>query len=573
MIALIQDSVAYKYCEWAVKPSNKKAPKYVKAQCKSWIRIVNGKDKDAYVDEKVYEKVIRVLHLMIHPDLYAPLDECLERYAMFLITATFCTKLKDDQGRNIRYYQTVLLKIARKNFKTFNSGVIFILLMLTEPRFSRFFSVAPDLKLSKELQLAIRKIIKMSPALSDELDPAFKPLRSEIRCLITESEYTPLAYSEDKMDGKMANAFLADEAGAMDSYPVGAMRSSQITLLNKLGIIISTEYPNENNVMIDEVDKAKKVLDGLRRNKRIFSLIYEPDDYLLVNDQWKSNDLVIYQSNPVAVDNKEVFEAIKDMRSDAIDYENERENYLCKHNNIKYIGLGVEGYVEITKVRECRRKADDSWWKGRRVWIGLDLSLSEDNVCVNMETYEGEDIESCELYSKTFGFIPKEKIDQKTKREDVDYRRLIRDGCCFECGGEIVSYSFIEDFIINLPEMFGVEIVQVGYDRWNAISTVQKLEEKGIECVEIKQHSSVLHSPTKLLKEKILSKKYHYDENLMLEINFQNARCTEDTNKNKYVNKKKSTGKVDQVVGNINSTYLIEQEILYGMSDFTVQTG
>lgn len=570
---MIQDSVAYKYCEWAVKPSNKKVPKYVKAQCKSWIRIVNGKDKDAYVDEKVYEKVIRVLHLMIHPDLYAPLDECLERYAMFLITATFCTKLKDDQGRNIRYYQTVLLKIARKNFKTFNSGVIFILLMLTEPRFSRFFSVAPDLKLSKELQLAIRKIIKMSPALSDELDPAFKPLRSEIRCLITESEYTPLAYSEDKMDGKMANAFLADEAGAMDSYPVGAMRSSQITLLNKLGIIISTEYPNENNVMIDEVDKAKKVLDGLRRNKRIFSLIYEPDDYLLVNDQWKSNDLVIYQSNPVAVDNKEVFEAIKDMRSDAIDYENERENYLCKHNNIKYIGLGVEGYVEITKVRECRRKADDSWWKGRRVWIGLDLSLSEDNVSVNMETYEGEDIESCELYSKTFGFIPKEKIDQKTKREDVDYRRLIRDGCCFACGGEIVSYSFIEDFIINLPEMFGVEIVQVGYDRWNAISTVQKLEEKGIECVEIKQHSSVLHSPTKLLKEKILSKKYHYDENLMLEINFQNARCTEDTNKNKYVNKKKSTGKVDQVVGNINSTYLIEQEILYGMSDFTVQTG
>ena len=570
---MIQDSVAYKYCEWAVKTKNRKVPKYVKKQCKSWMNIAKGKDKEAYIDENTYKKIIRVLHLMIHPDLYAPLDECLEQYAMFLITATFVTKLRDEKGRDIRYYQTVLLKIARKNFKTFNSAVIFILLMLTEPRFSRFFSVAPDLKLSKELQLAIRKIIKISPALSDELDPAFKNLRSEIRCLITESEYTPLAYSEDKMDGKLANAYLADEAGAMDSYPVEAMRSSQITLLNKLGIIISTEYPNDNNVMIDEVDKAKKVLDGLRRNKRIFSLIYEPDDDLLVNDQWKSNDLVIYQSNPVAVDNREVFEAIKNMRIDAIDYENKRENYLCKHNNIKYIGLGVEGYVEITKVRECKRKADDKWWNGRRVWIGLDLSLSDDNVCVNMETYEGDDIESCELYSKTFGFIPKDKIDQKSKREDVDYKKLIREGCCFACGEEIVSYSFIEDFIINLPEKYGVEIVQVGYDRWNAISSVQKLEEKEIECVEIKQHSSVLHSPTKLLKEKILSKKYHYDENLMLEINFQNARCTEDTNKNKYVNKKKSAGKVDQVVGNINSTYLIEQEILYGMSNFTVQTG
>lgn len=72
--------------------------------------------------------------------------------------------------------------------------------------------------------------------------------------------------------------------------------------------------------------------------------------------------------------------------------------------------------------------------------------------------------------------------------------------------------------------------------------------------------------------ECILSGRFFYDENLMLEINFQNARCTEDTNRNKYVNKKKSVEKVDQVVGNINSTYLIEQELLYEADDFLIQT-
>lgn len=568
---MIEESTAYKYCKWAVRPKNSKVPKYVKKQCAAWIKIANGRDKEAYVDEKVYQKLISVLKLMVHPDLMRPMDEALEDYAMFMITAVFCTKLKNKDNQDIRYYTTALLKIARKNFKTFNSGVIFILLMLTEPRFSRFFSVAPDLKLSKELQGAVKKIIKSSPILCDEFDPVFQTLRSEIRCLISESEYIPLAYSEDRMDGKQANAYLADEAGAMDSYPVEAMRSSQIALINKLGIIISTEYPNDNNVMIDEVDKAKKALDGLRKNKRIFSLIYEPDDNLLPDDQWMTNDLVIYQSNPVAVANKNIFQAIAEMRSDAIDYENKRENYLCKHNNIKYKSLGVEGYIDIIKVRACKKKKDTEWWKGRRVWLGLDLSLSEDNVCVNMETYEGDDLEECELYSKTFGFIPAENVEIKSRREDVDYKKLIRDGCCFACGDEVVSYNFIEQFILSLPETYGVEIVQLGYDKWNAISTVQKMEEHGIECVEIKQHSSVLHSPTKLLKEKILSKKYHYEDNLMLEINFQNARCTEDTNKNKYVNKKKSAGKVDQVIGNINSTYLIEQEILYGMSNFGAQ--
>ncbi len=350
-----------------------------------------------------------------------------------------------------------------------------------------------------------------------------------------------------------------------------AMRSSQITLLNKLGIIISTEYPNDNNVMIDETDKCKKALDGLRKNKRIFALLYEPDDDMLTDDKWQYEDLVIYQSNPVAVDNIHIFEAIKELREDAVLYENKRENYLCKHNNIKYASLGTEGYVEITKVRKCRRKKDDDWWKGRRVWIGLDLAFSDDNVSVSMDTYEGDTVEDCEIYAATFGFIPEGRIEIKSKKEDVDYKRLIREGSCIACGDEVVSYLAIEDFILSLPERYGVKIVQVGYDRYNAISTIQKLEDKGIECVEIKQHSSVLHSPTKLLKEKILSEKYHYDENLMLEINFQNARCTEDTNRNKYVNKKKSTGKVDQVVGNINAVYLIEQEILYENENFVVQ--
>ena len=567
---MIQESKAYKYCAWCIEEDNKKVPGYVKKQCKAWKTIADGEDEEAYVDEQMYSKIQKLLKLMVHPDLQCPMDEGLEDYALLLITATFCTKLKNAE-RDTRYYTTVLLKIARKNFKTFVSGVIFILLMLIEPRFSRFFSVAPDLKLSKELQVAIKKIIKSSPLLSDELEPAFKTLRSEIRCLVTESEYTPLAYSEDRMDGKLPTAFLADEAGAMDSYPVEAMRSGQITLFNKLGIIISTEYPNDNNVFKDETDKGKKVLDGLRDSKRMFSLIYEPDDYLRQGDEWMTNDLCIYQSNPVAVAHEYVFDAIKDMRTDAIDYENKRENYLCKHNNIKYKGLGVEGYVEITKVRKCKRKMDDAWWNGRRVWLGIDLSMSGDNVSVDMKTYDGETKDDAILYTRTMGFIPAGRIEMKSKKEGVDYHELIRKGCCIACGDEVIDYTVVEEYVLSLEEKFGVEIVQIGYDKWNALSSVQKFEKAGHECVEIKQHSSVLHSPTKWMLECILSGRYFYDENLMLEINFQNARCTEDTNLNKYVNKKKSEGKVDQVVGNLNSTYLIEQDILFG-DDFAIQT-
>ena len=89
--------------------------------------------------------------------------------------------------------------------------------------------------------------------------------------------------------------------------------------------------------------------------------------------------------------------------------------------------------------------------------------------------------------------------------------------------------------------------------------------------VEFKQHSSVLHPPTKLLKEKILNHEFKYTDNKLLEINFQNARCAYDTNKNMYVQKKRSKGKVDMVVSLIDATYLAQQDILFGDNGFVVQ--
>ncbi|CAI3620802.1 Terminase [Clostridium neonatale] len=553
---MIKESKAYKYASWCIQQDNNYVGIYVKKQAERWLNIANGIDSEAYVNEKFYKKICKILKLMMHPDLGCSIYEGMEDYQWFFVVAILCTRWKSNDRR---YYETGLLEISRKNYKTFVSAIIFIIEMLVEPQFSRFFSVAPDFKLSSELRLAVRKIIKVSPA----LEKYFKINRDMITCKITEIEYTPLAYSNDKMDGKLANIYLADEAGAMDGYPIEAMRSSQITLINKLGIIISTQYPNDNNAMIDEIDIAKKVLDGLIEKRNYFALLYEPNQKLI--KEWETNDLVIYQSNPVAYSTPMVFDAIKDKRTMAILYENKRENYLCKHNNIMYKGLGVEGYIDISKVKECVIVEDLSFWIRKKVYLAFDLSQTGDNTALAMVAeYKGI------IYAKVWGFIPHEKIEIKSNKEKVDYKKLIKQGVCFSCGDEVIDYSFVENFIMNIENKYKVEILSIGYDRWNALSTAQKLENAGYEMVEIKQHSSVLHPATKLLEEYILSKKFKYDENRLLEINFQNARCTEDTNKNKYVNKKKSEGKVDMVVALINAIYLLQQEQL-NQKDCTIQ--
>ena len=127
--------------------------------------------------------------------------------------------------------------------------------------------------------------------------------------------------------------------------------------------------------------------------------------------------------------------------------------------------------------------------------------------------------------------------------------------------------------ILNLEKDYKVKVIQIGYDRYNAISSVNKFEAAEYECVEIKQHSSVLHRPTKWLKELILSQKFKYMDAVynLLENNFSNARCTEDTNLNKYVNKKRSSGKVDMVVALINALYMLQLELENRETDFEIQ--
>jgi phage terminase large subunit-like protein len=104
-------------------------------------------------------------------------------------------------------------------------------------------------------------------------------------------------------------------------------------------------------------------------------------------------------------------------------------------------------------------------------------------------------------------------------------------------------------------------------------ATAHHPEHEGYQTVVVRQHSDTLHPPTKLLYELIMEGTFQYEENQLLEINFENARCTFDTNKNRYVNKKRSNGKVDMVVALINAVYLLQQNEYFGeQMDWVVQS-
>ena len=340
------------------------------------------------------------------------------------------------------------------------------------------------------------------------------------------------------------------------------MESGQLGLFNKLGFVISTKYPTIDNPFESEVNYAKLILDGIETDEELFALLYEPD----VTKGWETDDEILRQTNPAALEIPGIMDDLYKKRRDAILKPSMRENFITKHCNIIYQGVETETYIPVADVQKCKVNKID--WKGREVYLGLDLSMSDDNTAVGMVSEDDGSI-----LADVIAFIPEGRIEEKNALERVDYRRFIREMKCYACGDRTIDYGYIESFIMQIEKSYGVKVIQVGFDRYNCLSTAQKLENADYQTVEIRQHSSVLHSPTKLLKEKILGGKFQYETNGLLEINFQNARCTEDTNLNKYVNKKKSNGKVDMVVALINAVYLLEQNVFLGDQSFGFQIG
>lgn len=553
---------AYEYCKKNYK--KKTTPKYVKLQMKEWMRICEGKSKKYEVLESKVHQIENILKLLNMPKgLKAgePLYNCSTGYQWFIYIAVFCTVYRDDHKR--RKYETCLLEICRKNFKTYTIGTIFIIAFLTEPQFSKFYSVAPDGALSKEIQEAISETLRSSPAVYEfKKQKRFKILRDYISFKPLLSKFIPLSYSTSRMDSRMPNAFCADEVGALPvNYPVEAMRSGQINMKNRLGFIISTKYPTIDNPFEDYVQYSKKVLDKIEKDETVFSLLYEPDN----TKDWMSDDLILKQANPAALEIPEIWAELKKKRSYAIAVEKARENFVTKHCNIIYQGVGTETYIDVAEVRKCRTSGID--WTGRTVYVGFDLSETNDNTSVAFVSAD----ENNRILAEVFAFVPEGRIEEKSIAEKLDYRSVIENtNKVFACGDKVIDYNFVESFIMSLQEKYGFIVQAIGYDRWNALSTAQKLAKEGYNVIEIQQHSSVLHPPTKLLREKILEGEFLYEKNPMLEINFQNARCTYDTNRNLYVTKKKSKGKVDMVVSLINAVYLLQQDVMFG-SDFTIQ--
>lgn len=529
------------------------APKEVKTQCIWFLNDYYLRQDEPefrfYFDEEKIDGIEAILQVITFATGFSAglsLITGLADFQCFFIVNVFGWRFKSDIAR-FRYRENTLW-IPRKNGKTFICALIILLLMLTEPNFSEFYSISKDRELAGETKKALTQLITESDVLSRHFTTP-STLHGKMKSLITNSFYQPRTADANSNNGIRPSAIICDEMGAFTDYSnYNAMKSGQLSVRNPLRFKLTTAYAVDGSIFLEEIAYIRKVYAGLIDDERCFSLLYYADEENLWTDQG------LYMSNPLRIEQN--YEEIKDSRQQAIESPLQRVEFLTKHVNHFMAENSGEAYVKIEDVR--KGKIDEFDWRGRQVWLGLDLAMTTDNCAFAMVTEE-----DMHIYGDVYAFVPTERVAEKNRMEKINYHEFIKEGKCFTCGEMTVDYGFIEDLLLDVESRFGVTVVGISYDRYNCLSTAQRLERAGYTAVETKQHSSVLHPPTKLLQEKIINGEFHYTQNNLLEINFQNARVVEDNNKNMYVNKKKSNGKVDMVVALINAVYLLQQDVVF----------
>ncbi len=196
--------------------------------------------------------------------------------------------------------------------------------------------------------------------------------------------------------------------------------------------------------------------------------------------------------------------------------------------------------------------------RGRRCYIGLDLSSTRDLTAVVGVFPDGEDFDVLAAF-----FCPKDQIRERSLRDRVPYDEWARRGVgpnpdLIATPGNVVDYEAVRHLLKDWAAEFDLRII--AYDPWNARDLVTRLQaQDGFTCVEMRQGFSSLSGPTKSLEKAILSKRLRHDGHPVLRWCISNCAVETDPAGNMKLSKKASTERIDGAVALVMAVDLMDR--------------
>lgn len=445
-----------------------------------WIKklyalIVKGIQDGVYVySAKKATAAIRFIEAFCrhHEGALAPQHIKLELWQKALVSLIFGILDKDGN----RQFREIFLVIARKNGKTLLAAAIAAYCTFLDGEYGgRIYFAAPKLEQANLCFEAYHQMIEQEP----ELNAMAQKRRTDIYVKEWNTTAKPLAFSAKKSDGLNVSLGVADEIASWQGdaglkfYEVlkssmGARRSPILLAMSSAG------YANDG--IYDELFKrATRFLTGDSRENRLLPVLYIIDDV----ERW--NDIgELEKSNPnlgVSVSVDYLLEEIAIAEGSL----SKKGEFLTKYCNVKQNSSMAWLDVPVVE-RACGEHLELEQFRNSYAVAGIDLSRTTDltSCCVVVE-------KAGVLHVISKCFLPLEKIQEATERDNVPYQIYIEKGILQPSGDNFIDYRDCYRWLAELVEVYQIYPLMVGYDRYSAQYLVQDLKAYGFQTDDVFQ--------------------------------------------------------------------------------------
>ena len=181
---------------------------------------------------------------------------------------------------------------------------------------------------------------------------------------------------------------------------------------------------------------------------------------------------------------------------------------------------------------------------GCECWGGLDLSNISDITAYVLLFHERDRFQLLPFF-----WIPKEKMLEKIRKENINYDIWVRSGYVKVTEGNVIDYDFVKADILEVVSHY--DLKSSAYDRWNSSQTIIDLQNEGMECNPFGQGYGSMSAPSKEFEKLVLSGRIEHFGNPVLRWMLASTVIKTDPAGNIKPDKEKSVQKIDGIVASI----------------------
>jgi phage terminase large subunit-like protein len=434
-----------------------------------------------------------------------------------------------DGTRRFRY---VYEELPRKNGKsTLLAGIGLSMLIADNELGAEVYAAATKKDQARIIFDEARRMVAQSPPLA----LAINRFKLNLSIDQTGSKFEPLSSDEKTLDGLNPHCVLIDE---LHKHKTRALLDVMDTALGSrrqpiLWIITTAGDDSPESVYSAENDYAMKVLEGTIEDDSVFAFITTIDK----GDKW-DDPKAWAKANPnigvsVKLDDLER-QARKAARSPTA-------LSAFKRLRLNVRSASSEKLIEMSLWnRNSHGKFDPDKIGRVRCWGGLDLS-SKIDITAFIKLFEPDSDGVMKIAAKFW--MPASTIEDRADRDRMPYRQWVDMGWIEATPGEIIDHAEIKLSVMADLQRF--ELIDIGFDPWNATQLAVELAEQGVNMVEFRQGLRSYTAPTKELQALLAAGKLDHGDNPVLRMMASNLKVQRDKNLNEMPTKAHSTGRID----------------------------